>query len=150
VAILALDHLESWHCTLNRGIVELHLEPWPSSCCCRLSEDKKRLLKELYDKKAHIHHLENLLAASEGRNSGLVSQTESAKAHKLASEKRMHALEAHAAELESKLSRYRGKMDSQLKARCWGRCAPVLICTRDHAALQRAAAVMSHTRNLML
>lgn len=84
---------------------------------CRLCADKSRLLRDVYDKGASIYHLENLLKTSEGRNSGLVDQAESAKARKVASEKRMHALEAHAAELEHKMTRYRSKMDSQLKAR---------------------------------
>lgn len=63
-----------------------------------------------------------------------MSQTENAKARKVASEKRMLALETHAAELESKLTRYRSKMDGQLKARptampnhLHSKCFPLLV-----------------------
>jgi chromosome segregation ATPase len=84
---------------------------------CRLHDDKKRLLKEVYDKGARIHHLENLIKISEGRNGGLNDQAEASKARKLAAEKRMHGLESHVAELEEKLSKYRGKADSRLKVR---------------------------------
>lgn len=69
----------------------------------------------MYHKGARIHHLESLLKVSDGRNAGLIDQTEAAKARKLAAEKRMHAMEAHAADLEEKLSKYRGKLDAQLR-----------------------------------
>lgn len=82
---------------------------------CRLHDDKQRLLKDVYDKGSRIHHLESVLKVSEGRNTGLIDQAETAKARKLTSEKRMHGMEAHVVELEGKLSKYRGKLDSQLK-----------------------------------
>lgn len=59
--------------------------------------------------------METVLTASKGRNKGLIDQAEAAKARKLTCEKRMHGMEAHVAELEEKLSKYRGKLDSQLK-----------------------------------
>lgn len=84
-------------------------------CRCRLHDDKRRLLLDVYEKGARIHHLETLLKVSQERNGGLIEQAESAKARKLTSEKRMHGMEAHVADLEEKLSKYRSKLDGQLK-----------------------------------
>lgn len=86
--------------------------------CRRLRDDKRRLLKDVYDKGAHIYHLESLLKVSQGRNGGLIEQAEADRARKLASEKCMHGMEAHVADLEEKLSKYRGKLDGQLKVSC--------------------------------
>lgn len=85
------------------------------SSVCRLYDDKQRLMKESYTKGARVHHLESRLKVATERNGGLIDQAESAKASKFAAEKRMHGLEEHVAQLEEKLSRYRSKLDGQLK-----------------------------------
>lgn len=96
---------------------DMHRMQGSAACACRLADDKQRLLRQSYDEGAQISHLQKLLEASEGRNGALVEQTESAKARKVAAERRMLALDLHVERVEEKMTMHCGKQNQQLQVR---------------------------------
>ena len=91
--------------------------------------------------------METVLTASKGRNKGLIDQAEAAKARKLTCEKRINGMEAHVAELEEKLSKYRGKLDSQLKVSL---TPPAVACASCSCKLLLQAVLASCSCELFL